>query len=212
MMRERSFHMILTTVILCIGTAWLCPVFGDVKPTSDSVAVVNGQSISRIKFEREFQIYMQRLKTQGMPVVPESEPALRMQLLNDLIGMELLYQESQKKGITVSAEQVDNVVADIKKRYADPAAFRKVLERMQMTEDQMRAQIAHQAAIRSFIDQEIASKIHISEEATKGFYDANPQYFQQPEQIHARHILVKVEPGADEKSKVIAKEKILAIK
>ena len=212
MKRVRLFCLTLTMISFWFGALCLCPVFGAEPAVPDSAAVVNGNSIARAELERAFQIYKQRMRSQGRQVAPANEPALKMQVLNDLIGMELVYQESLKKGIEVSAEEVDKVVADIKKRYADPAEFQKVLERMQITEDQMRAQIAHQSAIRAFVDQEIAPKINISDDDSKAFYEANPQYFQQPEQVHARHILIKVEAGADEKTKAKAMAKILAVK
>lgn len=212
MKRVRVFCLTLTMISFWFGIVCFFPVFGAEPAVPDPAAVVNGNSISRAELERAFLIYVQRLRSQGRQVAPADEPALRMQVLNDLIGMELIYQESLKKGIAVPAEEVDKVVADIKKRYADPAAFQKVLERMQITEDQMRAQIAHQSVIRAFVDQEIAPKINISDDASKAFYEANPQFFKQPEQVHARHILIKVEPGADEKTKAKAMATILAIK
>jgi len=212
MQRIRSITFIQILILFWLVTGFTCPIFGDENSTPDSVAVVNGRNITRTDLEREFKIYKQRVRAQGQPVVPEQEPDLKTQLLDELIGMELIYQESQKKGVAVPSDQVDKVIADIKERYADPAAFQQALERMQMTEDQMRAQIAYQSAIRGFIDQEIVAKINISEDAARAFYEANPHYFEQPEQVHARHILIKVESGADEKTRAKAKAKILDIK
>lgn len=212
MKRVRIFCLTLTMISFWFGIVGLYPVFGAEPAVPDSAAVVNGNSIAWGELERAFQIYKQRMQSQGRQVAPANEPALKMQVLNDMIGVELIYQESLKKGIEVAAEEVDKVVADIKKRYADPAEFQKVLDRMQITEDQMRAQIAHQSAVRAFVDQEIASKINISDDDSKAFYEANPQFFQQPEQVHARHILIKVEPGADEKTKAKAMAAIVAVK
>jgi peptidyl-prolyl cis-trans isomerase C len=47
----------------------------------------------------------------------------------------------------------------------------------------------------------------VTEADAKKFYDANPQYFQQPEQVRASHILIKTE-GMDEAKKAEAKKKI----
>jgi peptidyl-prolyl cis-trans isomerase C len=47
----------------------------------------------------------------------------------------------------------------------------------------------------------------VTEADAKQFYDANPQYFQQPEQVRASHILIKTE-GMDEAKKAEAKKKI----
>ena len=202
----------LAVMFFVLAAPVFCPVYGDENVPTDSAALVNDHAITRFELEREFRVYKQRLTSQGMPVTAEREADLKQQVLNNLINQELVFQASQDKGITVPPEEVDKVLAEIKQRYPDPAAFQSVLQGMQMTEDQLRAKIAQQSVIKAFIDQEIAAKIQIDDKDSKAFYDANPQYFRQPEQVHARHILIKVEAGADEKDKAKAKEKILAIR
>lgn len=53
----------------------------------------------------------------------------------------------------------------------------------------------------------ISKEKDVTEADAKQFYDTNPQYFQQSEQVRASHILIKTE-GMDEAAKAEAKKKI----
>jgi len=48
----------------------------------------------------------------------------------------------------------------------------------------------------------------VSDEQAKKFYDDNPQYWEQPEMVQARHVLVKVDPDATDEEKAAGKQKI----
>jgi peptidyl-prolyl cis-trans isomerase C len=68
-----------------------------------------------------------------------------------------------------------------------------------------------QVKIQTLLDQEIISKIKIKEDEAKAFFDANSAQFDQKEKVRARHILMKVEKSADEKTKAQARKKLVDI-
>ena len=79
---------------------------------------------------------------------------------------------------------------------------------MNLTEAEVREQIQRGIAIRELIDKKFANKIVITEEETKDYYTDNPQLFKKPAQVKASHILIKVEPTADDAKKAAAGKKI----
>ncbi len=79
---------------------------------------------------------------------------------------------------------------------------------MGLTEDEVKMQISRGLAIRALIEQQIASKIVITDTETKAYYDGNSQMFKQPAQVKASHILIKVDAGADDAQKAEARKKI----
>ena len=117
----------------------------------------------------------------------------------------------RKAGIKVDNQRANDQLAAIKKRFPNEEAFKKALNDMQLTEDEVKMQIRRGLAIRELIDQKVAGKIVIKDEETKAYYDGNPQFFQQPEQVKASHILIKVEPTADEAAKTEARKKIAEV-
>ncbi len=196
------------TAMLVIFLIFLPAMAADQAPAGDKAAVVNGVVITRAQYDKEIEVHLQRVARQGRQMSEEQLTKLKKDILDGLIEREVLYQESQKAGIKVSDEKVNEQLAGIQKRFPSEEEFKKALASMNLTEDEVRTQIQRGLAIRELIEQKVASKIVISDEDTKAYYDKNPQLFKQPEQVKASHILIKVEPTADEAAKAAARKKI----
>lgn len=181
---------------------------GDKKPSDDAVAIVNQKRITKEEFDREFSQVLFSMKQQGKPVTDEEKPDLKKKVLDNYINVELLYQESITKGIKVEDETVDKQVEEIRNRFPDEKDYQKMLETLNMTEPALKTNIKRRLAIEKYIDTHIASKIDVTTKENKAFYDDHPEYFKKPEQVKASHILIKVEPGANEASKADAMKKI----
>ena len=180
----------------------------DEKMAGAKAAEINGVIITKKQFEKELNIHLERVARQGRQLPDSQLASLKKDILDGLIERELLYQESQKAGIKVKQEAIDQQLADIKKRFPSDDQFKSALAQMNLTEIEVRTQIERGLAIRELIDQKITSKITITDAQTKAYYDGNPQMFNQPEQVKASHILIKVEPGAAETQKTAARKKI----
>jgi peptidyl-prolyl cis-trans isomerase C len=176
--------------------------------TEKKIAVVNGVVISQIQFDNELKIYLRRVSRQGQQVSDDRLAAVKKDVLEGLIERELLYQKSRKIGIQITDQAVDEQLADIKKRFPGEQDYKNALSAMNLTEDEVKTQISRGLAIRELINQEIMSKISVSDEESKAFYDANPQIFKQPEQVKASHILIKVKADATDAQKAEARKKI----
>jgi peptidyl-prolyl cis-trans isomerase C len=178
------------------------------KPADSKVAEINGVVISKAQFDKELNIHMERVSRQGKQISDDQLAALKKDILEGLIEREVLYQESQKAGIKVNDQTIDEQLAAIKKRFPSEAEYKTALSNMNLTEDEVKAQIARGLAIRELIEQQITSKIVITDAETKTYYDGNLQMFKQPEQVKASHILIKVDAGAAEAQKAEARKKI----
>ena len=188
------------------------PVLADDKqPSGEKVAVVNGVVITRDQYDKELQVHLGRVSRQGKQISDDQMAELKKEILEGLIEREVLYQESRKAGIKVDDQKVNDQLAAIKKRFPNDEEFKKALNKMNLTEDEIQIQIQRGLAIRELIDQKVADKIVIKDEETKAYYDGNSQLFQQPEQVKASHILIKVEPTADEAAKIEARKKITEV-
>ena len=196
------------TTILVLVLFFLPAMATDKKPSDEKVAVVNGVVIARIQFDKELKVHLERVSRQGRQTTDDQMEELKKDVLEGLIEREVLYQESQKAGIKIADQKVEDQVAAIKKRFPNEEEFKKALAGMGLTEEDVREQIQHGLAIRELIDQKVANKVVITDEETKAYYDANPQLFNQPEEVKASHILIKVEPTADDATKATARKKV----
>lgn len=174
-------------------------------------AEINGVVITQGQFDKELAIHLDRVLKQGRQISEDQKAGLKKEILEGLIERELLYQESQKVGIKVDDKKIDDQLAAIKKRFPGEAEFKIALGKMNLTEDEVKTQITRGLAIRQLIEQQVTSKIVVTDVETKAYYDGNPQMFKQPEQVKASHILIKVDAAATEAQKAEARNKIEAV-
>ena len=185
------------------------PAMAQEKQSSEkNAALVNGVAISMEQYTKELNIQIDRVSRQGGQVTDDQLAALKNDILDSLIEREVLYQQSQKDGIQITDQTIDDQLAAIKKRFPNETEYKNALSKMNLSEDEVKAQIKRGLSIKELIDQQVTSKVVITDEESKAYYDKNPQRFKQPEQIKASHILIKVDAKADEAKKAEARQKI----
>jgi peptidyl-prolyl cis-trans isomerase C len=172
------------------------------------VAVVNGTVLKQAELDSETNRYLDRLQRTGRFPNDLERSQIKKQVLENLIARELLYQESQKKGIKVDQQEIDAQLTGLKGRFPNEAEFKNALSRNNLTEADLRSQFERDLAIKKLLDGQIGDKIAVSEKETRAYYDSNLETFKKPEQVRASHILIKVDPGADEAKKAEARTKI----
>lgn len=178
----------------------------------DKAATVNDTVITKQAFEREVQIFTERMKREGRPINQLQIPVLRNEILDNMIDQELLYQESHKQKIRVEPSEVEAQYAAILQRFPNEEAFSSALEQLQMSEADVRNQIERKLAIDKLLQDQIAAKIEVSDAEIRGYYESHPDQFEKPEQVKASHILIKVDEEADEARKKAARSKIEKIR
>ena len=192
------FFMTLTTFALAEET----------QPPTDKAAVVNGTVITQAELDSQMKIVIDRLRASGrLPDVSQLDQ-IRSQVLENLVARELLYQESQKKGIKISEEEVNKQLINVKAQFPNEAEFNNALTRMNLTEANIKEKLQRDLALKKLIEDEVAPKVTVSDSDIRAFYENNPETFKQPERVKASHILIKVDPKADASQKAEAQKKI----
>ena len=181
------------------------------EPSIDKIAIVNGTVITKEEFNREINQVKQRILKQGQEISSARLEDIGNEILKNMINIELLFQESHNKGIKVEKEEIASSMKALKQKFPNDAEFEKLLSELKLSESELKLKIKKDLAIQKLVETQIAQKIKVTDEESKAFYDTNPDRFKQPEQIKASHILIKVEPTADEKKKSEAKQKIKQI-
>lgn len=199
--------------LLAIVLLMICrPLMAEDKPaTSENVAMVNGTAISRQAYDRELQVFMEKNAAIKDQISESQLVQIKKDILENLIDQELLYQESQRRGIAVSDQAIDDQLAKIKKRFSSDEAFKQKLTQMQISEADVKAQIRRGIAIRELMNKEIIDRVVVTDEETKKVYEDNPQRFKEVEKVKASHIIIRVKPTDDDKTKAEARQKIEAV-
>ena len=192
------------TICLLIGPAWV----DKAASSGKEAASVNGKPISKSQYERDLSVFQKRAAQEGRQLSDADLTTFKNRILENLIDAEVLYQQSQKEGVKVDDQAINEQIETIKKRFSDEAAYKKALKGMDVSEKEIRAQIQRGLAINQLLNTHVRQKITVTEEEGKKFYNNNPNLFKQPEQVKASHILIKVAPDAEESKKIQARKKI----
>jgi peptidyl-prolyl cis-trans isomerase C len=160
-------------------------------------ARVNGRPVSRERLERYFEDYaLEKRRNIAGIRSPEALKQLKREALDGLIEQELLWQETERRKVAASQQEVDAAMATLRSQFRSPEALRRRLERGGFTEQTYAEWVKRQLSIRQLVERDIISKVTVPDEEVHALYESRPDLFSHPERVRVRHILVKVEPGA----------------
>jgi len=219
MRKEGGVHMRMThrvsylIFMIALGLTFIVqPAKALEKQTSgEKVAVINGTVITREDFDREMGRVRQQLSRSGRPMTRAQLSGVENSVLENLITNELLYQETERKGIKVGEQAVNEQLNKIKKRFPNEEAYKSTIGKMNLSEADIKTQIEKGLSIQQLVKQEFSQKVNISDKETKAYYEGNPDMFKRPEEIRASHILIKVDSKSDESQKAASYKKISEI-
>lgn len=170
------------------------------------IAKVNGTPIKRKDLELAVKIMLAQNRM-GDTAPPEMKGQLESAAAQQLIASELLYQAGQKIELKDLDKQIEEKVAETKKRYTAAGEFEKELKNNGLTEKDLRELTRKSLVINNYIEKEIVAKIAVNEADAKKFYDENGEKFKTDESVRASHILLKADEKATPEEKKKAKEK-----
>lgn len=203
----RSFRLVvLMTVLFSAAVAMAQAPTAAQRPTTppDQVVVtVNGDPVYAGEVQMAAQRMAQGMAQSGQQVDPQQIGAAAMQQLVD--GM-LLVQEAKRRGLKVDPA----IVAAGVKQAETTAGGAEQLDATLAQEGLNRARLNTLIEDSDLVNQllrQLGEGIEVSDEKVAAFYKENPTFFQAAEEVSARHILFKVEAGADEETKAAAKAK-----
>jgi peptidyl-prolyl cis-trans isomerase C len=168
----------------------------------DVIARVNGAAVDRGEFERA----VRNVEAQaGGPVPPDRRDAIYRQLLDQIVALKLLAQESAARKVAVPDAELDARIAQVKSQFPNEQAFTAALAERQMTPDKLRSEFKQQMLAMKLLETDIGPSISVTEADITGFYQKNPDRFKEPEAIHVAHILFRIPDKADAATKAKVK-------
>jgi len=195
----------IAVALLLITAGWQASAADKEQTSEDKVAVVNGAVITRVEFDRAVSFAKQRALQTGKPL---DDARLNENVLQQLVGGALLYQESKKEGIEVDQKAVDEKLQQWKKQFPNEEEYEKAMSESNLSVPQMKEDMKKGMTIQKFIAERFVDKTTVSEKDIKAYYESHSNLFQQPEQVQASHVLIKVGPKATESEKGEALKKI----
>jgi peptidyl-prolyl cis-trans isomerase C len=168
---------------------------------STPVARVNGDVISKGEYTRQFSIAQQQLLRQGMPLDEAGLKRLSGEVLENMIDNELLYAESKKRGYAADEAEVTMQYDEVQAQFQSEQDFMAALKGMDYTASSFKSAVERRITLEKLIDNDIAPGVTVSEESSRTYYEENPEYFVQPKQVRASHILILADSSSSEEEK-----------
>jgi foldase protein PrsA len=134
-----------------------------------AVATVNGQAISQAEFSNKL----------------EASPVARG-VLQQMVQEALIEQYAKQNNITVTDEEIAQKENDLKANFPN-GSWDEMLKARGLDEAQVHTALREQI----ILDKALANKVQITPTQISDYFNKNHAAFDKPEQVQARHILVK---------------------
>jgi len=164
------------------------------------VAVVNSDIITLYDLNRAFKPYEENIK--ALKYAPEKERQtlfqVRKDLLDQLIDSRLADQEIERAQISVDEGDIDKTIERMKEaRSLTDEQLREGLARQGMTMAEYRKEIKEQILRTKLVNREVKSKIVITKEDIKAYYDSHQDEYGGEKKYYLYNIFVRLSPQAD---------------
>ena len=158
------------------------------------VARVNGVELNMAQLMKKMrEVTEQKYGRRG--ISPYLANKIKAEALDRLVTEELAYQKASKM-IMVPPPEVDAYIEVVRKKHGGEEGLTKFLADEGMTMDDLRRQALRFLTVKKYVEQEIESKITISDdEIRKAYEGAKGKYFMQREGVQVTRITFFLDPG-----------------
>lgn len=171
------------------------------KSETGVVARVNGTEISRLELDNAVHGLIAQMASRGRNVPAAQMPQLERDVLDEIIGRELVLQDAKGNEPADIDTQVQKQVDQITTQLGGSAALTNALADAGITPAQYAQRVRNNLIVQEAMRQFIEREVKMTPEEVKAFYDEHPEQFLEPTTVRASHILIRVPPGATDETK-----------
>jgi peptidyl-prolyl cis-trans isomerase SurA len=180
-----------------LAAAAFIPVEADI--IEQVLVKVNGDIVTKTEFEQR-QVQTLRQRPEFANASPNSEELRKAiaditpELILNAVDELLLLQRGRDQGWAMGDEQFNNIVENIRKEnnITSDEQFQAALKQEGLTLPELRKSLEKQMLISRVQQQDVMSKIAVTEEEAKAYYEKHKDQFTTPSSISLREILVEV--------------------
>ncbi|MDH5560142.1 MAG: peptidyl-prolyl cis-trans isomerase [Deltaproteobacteria bacterium] len=162
---------------------------------SETIAVVNNMKIPLSNFQKKFHFFLKRYKD----IIQQKEQSLKEVkniVINQLVKEELIKQEAARKGITITAQEMETLAAESFSPYQG-AGFESILDDDEAEKEQWLEQLRYLIIEKKLVQNDLIEKIPVSSKEIKNYYQANKAEMKIPRAYRVRNITVATKDDAD---------------
>jgi len=183
---------------------------GQAADSAANVVTVNGESLTRAELDKELDMITASPQFAAMP--PEQAGMIRQQMesrvVDRFVSQQLLSSAAAAEKVEATATEVDEFIEGIRSTLPEEVTLEGIMEERGIAMDKLRGDVAADIRIRKLLEAKTEAVPAVSDEQIAAYYEGNKEMFSMPASVHARHILLKVDGGADEAAKAAAKTRL----
>lgn len=166
------------------------------------MALVDGRPLPRATFQQEVRLRILNLRQQGASPeqIEQNMPEITQGALRDLVAQMLLLDAAMKEDIQVPADQIDSQIERMKAGLPEGAVWEDFLARQNIPEEALRSRIETKLRVETLVTSRLVDIQAPTPDEIAAFYEENRDRFVEPPKATFRHLLLKVEPDADEEA------------
>jgi len=164
---------------------------------NEVVAVVNDEVITQNEVDIALiPVYAQLKSTRTAeemktPEVFDKLNEARETILEELIENKLVVQEARKANAKVDEYEVEDMLNDIKRKFASNEEFEEVIKSQGITIESLKQKYTEQIMARKIMGREVRSKVFVSPSEVTAYYNGHIDEFQTPEEVRVSNILIR---------------------
>lgn len=163
-----------------------------------AAARVNGVEISNATLEKNFEEYQRENNVNIAGIrYPDRVKEMKREVLDSLIDQELIWQVVQEKDLYASSEAVEQSLEQLQSQFESKDAFLTRITVEGFTEESYHEHVRRMVSASLYLHR-ISEAADVTIDQIHDFYSDNPDKFEMPEMVRARHILLKMHPNANE--------------
>jgi peptidyl-prolyl cis-trans isomerase SurA len=203
---------VLASVALATGVA--CPALGGAKIVERIIARVNNEIITQRAYEQEQEKLRQQLAQEysGAELQAQFKEQSK-NLLRDLIDQSLMVQKAKDLDINVETDVVKQL-DDIRKKnnLGTLEDLETEIGKQGLNYEDFKDQIRRNLLMREVIGREVGSRIQLSRDDARKYYEAHKKEFQSPGLVRLGQILVSTEKRKPEEAEKRANDAFAELK
>ncbi len=169
--------------------------------TDEVVARVNGTQVKRKELDAAVQALTKQMARRGRQLVPDTVAQLQHDVLEEIIGRELLLEEGRKHIPADVDQKTQAQIETMKKQLGGEERFKETLAETGITPEEYAKRVHDNVIVQNTMQQIIDKEAKITPEEIKSSYDKSAEEFRRPETVRASHILIRVAPDASDEVK-----------
>jgi peptidyl-prolyl cis-trans isomerase C len=183
----------------------------DAAEIPEVVARIDGEAITKVDLLARATEARGALAQRGTPPPPPTRAFYR-RVLDDLIGNRLLYRDLATQSKAATAEEIAAGMQAIRAQFPSDADFDRALAERGFDRARLERDVAESVTVKKWVTNEVIPAVRVGAADVRAFYDANPERMVEPERVHARHILIRVDAQAAAEQKAAARRSLEEIR